>query len=76
MKERLPVTFRVNENVPNYKNFLKTLKDPEYIAALLAQGKKPSNPEEETKAEANTGEKIEEKTEKIDLTSKNYQGTK
>lgn len=28
LKERLPVVFRINENVPNYKNFLQKLKDP------------------------------------------------
>lgn len=54
MKERLPVTFRINENVPNYQNFLKTLKDSKFIANLLAQGKQEAKPEGEEEAKIET----------------------
>lgn len=38
LKEKLPVTFRINENVPNYKNFLEKIKHPDFVKNMISAG--------------------------------------
>lgn len=46
MKERLPITFRINENVPNYKNFIKKITDGEFLSKLFSESGSDKKPEE------------------------------
>lgn len=34
LRQKLPVTFRINENVPNYKNFLDKISHPDFIKKM------------------------------------------
>ena len=38
LRERLPITFRINNAVPNYKNFLDRIKDKDFIIKTLGAG--------------------------------------
>ena len=52
--------FRINENVPNYKNFLAKLKDPSYIEKLCQAAPVQSEAE-------NTAVTTEQGTDNIDV---------
>jgi len=59
LREKLPVVFRINDNVPNYKNFLDKLKTPSYISKLFAA--ETSKPTETTTESSEITKETEEK---------------
>ena len=72
MRQKLPVTFRINEGIPNASNFLEKIKDPEFIPKMTAQvddkGKSGTIEIEETKKDE-TKEKEGEKPEENEFES-------
>lgn len=53
LTQKLPVCFRINNTIPNFENFLKKIKDPQWILGA-------SSLTEEKKAETNISEEKEE----------------
>ena len=61
LKVKLPVVFRINDNVPNYQNFLDKLKTPSYISKLLTADPTKTQPETLEKAPESESEPEEKK---------------
>ena len=64
MKERLPVTFRINNNIPNYQNFEETISHPDFVKKMIQLsltsngGKSPQQNEEQEEKKEGQEEEI------------------
>jgi len=65
LKEKLPVTFRINENVPNYKNFLEKIKHPDFVKNVISAAAAAGQENKEMQTE----EKKEGENEEVDYDS-------
>jgi tRNA and rRNA cytosine-C5-methylases len=62
LRERLPITFRINDNVPNYQNFLNKIKDKDFITKTLGstEGEKSKEPKKEGDSDTESDTKVSE----------------
>lgn len=66
LREKLPVTFRINENVPNYKNFLEKISQPNFIEKMISAAQETEKEADNQKGQAIETENKEDTEEKAD----------
>lgn len=82
LRQKLPVTFRINEDIPNATNFLEKIKHPDFISKMTAQteekiktsaieveGAKETDNQEKKEGENDDQKEYESITEQIKLTN-------